>query len=297
MFGLNSAVRCRANLKKTQLSKTTRQGEVMSSFKRQVPSRMAVKSLPGIVAVLALTFLVACGSSSPHGQPPPTGGFANSNLSGTYAFSVLGSDNVSGVALAIAGTFQADGSGNIKGGTIDVVQPGVPQFLQNVGVTGTYNVGADGRPESESGKLTLATPSNGAFYFDFVLTSSNGGLITYFSTNAGDGGSGSGSFQLQTSVSNINGQSYAFNVSGASASTGAAIASVGDFTMGASGSGIASGIEDVVVSGTGSSIVPCRAVGCSMSAGFRPRFFTYPSSTFAASCFLPFAISALARNS
>ncbi len=239
----------------------------MSLRNRQVPSCVAVKSVLAIFAVLSLSFLVACGSSSPHGTPPPTGGFSNSNLSGTYAFSVVGED-INGGIIAFAGTFTANGSGGITGGTIDVVEPAGPLgSLQGVGVTGGgYNVGADGRPESKSGLLTLVT-ANGSFAFDFVLSSSNGGLITYYSTNENYGGSGSGSFQLQTSVSqsSINGQSYTFSTSGASST--ASVATAGAFTLNGSGS-VATGIEDLTsVSNTGVVDVPCGASGCTMTAG------------------------------
>ncbi len=240
----------------------------MSLCNRQIRSRVGVKTVLAIAAVLSLSFLVACSSSSPKGQAPPTGGFSNSNLSGTYAFSVIGED-VNGGIVAFAGTFAANGSGGITSGTIDIVQPSVLSApAQGVGVTsGGYSVGADGRPESNSGLLTLATASNGTFYFDYVLSSSNGGLITYYSTLAGDGGTGSGSFQLQTSVaqSSINGQAYAFSTSGAS-STGAPFATAGAFTLNGSG-GVAAGIEDVVLGSTYPTTLPCTATGCTMSGG------------------------------
>jgi hypothetical protein len=223
-----------------------------------------------IAALVCLSLLVACGSSSPKGTAPPTGGFSNSNLSGTYAFSTVGEDVNNGI-MAIAGTFTANGSGGITGGTIDVMEPSGPVGISPaLSVTGgNYSVGADGRPESSSGVITLATSSEGTFIFDYVLSSTNGGLITYFSPNAGDGGSGSGTFQLQTSVTqtSINGQPYTFSTSGTSST--ASIAMAGAFTLDANGNvGVTTtGIEDVTTLSTSAIDVPCGTNGCAMSSG------------------------------
>ena len=76
--------------------------------------------LPAILVSLAA--LAACGggsSSNPPVNPPPSGGFGNSNLNGTYVFSVAGSD-VLGNFVTMMGTFTADGQGNITAGVIDV---------------------------------------------------------------------------------------------------------------------------------------------------------------------------------
>jgi hypothetical protein len=225
--------------------------------------------VPSIAALVCLSLLVACGSSSPKGTAPPTGGFSNSNLSGTYAFSTVGADVNSGI-IAIAGTFTANGSGGITGGTIDVMEPAGPVGISPaLSVTGgNYSVGADGRPESSSGVITLATSSEGTFIFDYVLSSTNGGLITYFSPNAGDGGSGSGTFQLQTSVtqSSIDGQSYAFNVTGNSATGNEPpFAMAGALTLDANGNvGITTtGVEDI----NNDEDAVCGASGCTITSG------------------------------
>jgi hypothetical protein len=241
----------------------------MSLLNRAVLSRLSLKTTLAIVTVLSLSFLVACGSSSPKGTPPPTGGFTNSNLSGTYAFSVVGEDVNTGI-IAFAGTFTANGSGGISGGTMDVMEPLGPVGLQtalNITSGGGYNVGADGRPESDGGLITLIT-SAGTFTFDFVLSSSDGGLITYYSTNTGDGGSASGSFQLQTSVSqtSIEGQSYAFSTSGESETSTSSVAMAGAFTLNSSGV-VSTGIEDLTTLSSSAIDVPCGASGCTMSGG------------------------------
>ena len=205
--------------------------------------------LPVIFSALAV--LAGCGSN-PTAVPPPTGGFSDTNLSGTYVFSVTGTDSLGG-ALTIAGTFIANGSGAVStGGVIDVNGTDTGPILgQNV-TGGSYSVGADGRAKSQGGVLTLQTDQGNSYGFDFVLSSSEHGLITEFD----NGGSGSGTLDLQANVTqaNINGQSYAFNFTGSSG-VGAVIcnfnfggnavipyATAGAFTLDANG--LATGIED-----------------------------------------------------
>jgi len=228
------------------------------------------RSVLPIIALLSLSFLVGCGGSgSTPSTPPPTGGFSNTNLSGTYVFSTSGQDASGlGFFIAIAGTFTANGSGGITGGTISANDP-VGGVLSGQAVTGgTYNVGVDGRPASSSGLLTLQTAA-GNFTFDFVLTSSEHGLITLYDPN---NGTGSGTLDLQTTVTqaSIDSQSYAFNVNGigsANTSTGAetSYSSVGGFTLDANGSiGVTtSGVQDVNSNG----ISVCGPNGCTINSG------------------------------
>src|SRR5215467_13628309 len=183
----------------------------------------------------SLALLVACGSSSPKVVPPPTGGFSNSNLNGTYVFSTIGADSI-GDFLAIAGTVSADGNGNLTGGTFDVSNPGgVGLLVQvSVGVKSSYKITADGR-----GKATFQT-SQGSFTFDFVLTSSEHALITLFDA----GGTGSGSIDLQGSVSQSQiAQPYAVNLNGLDANFNP-LASLAGFTLDASGN-MTNGVQDI----------------------------------------------------
>lgn len=208
--------------------------------------------VPVIFSALAL--LAGCsGSGTTNGTPPPTGGFSNSNLNGTYVFSVTGSDSSNGLFQTVGGTFMANGSGGITGGVMDVNGETLGPITNQTITSGSYGVGADGRPSSQSRLLTLTTAA-GTFQFDYVLTSNEHGLVTEFDTN----GSGSGTLDLQANVSqtNINGQSYAFNFTGASGVTSVIcsipeggnvslpFASVGAFTMGGSGTNVAAGVED-----------------------------------------------------
>src|SRR5712691_9084470 len=104
-----------------------------------------------LFALAALTFLMACGgSSSPKVVPPPSGGFTNSSLSGTYVFSTTGSD-FNGGFLAMAGALVANGSGGITGGTMDLVGTNVTQSgTVAQSITGSYTVGVDGRGKLSS---------------------------------------------------------------------------------------------------------------------------------------------------
>ncbi|HLZ40848.1 MAG TPA: hypothetical protein VKQ11_07795 [Candidatus Sulfotelmatobacter sp.] len=209
-------------------------------------------TLPVILSALAL--LAGCGgggNSTTAGTPPPTGSFSNSDLNGTFVFSVAGSDS-NGNYMATVGTFSADGKGNITGGTLDFNDNGSGPTTNQAVTGGNYFVGVDGRPSSQLGLLTLNT-STGSFTFDYVLTSSQHGLITEFDSF----GSGSGTLDLQANVTqtNVNGQSYAFNFSGTSGtgstfcgiSPGVSVvvplATVGAFTLDSSGN-ISAGVQD-----------------------------------------------------
>jgi len=224
-----------------------------------------------LAALLSLSFLVACSSSSNKATPPPNGKFSNTNLNGTYVFSTSGQDT-SGVFIAIAGTFNACGctAGTISTGTMDVNDPLLGMLLGVPITGGTYSVGVDGRPASSNGLLTLQTAS-GTFTFDFVLTSSEHGLITLYDVN---NGTGSGTLDLQSTVtqSNINGQSFTFNFNGVgnfNSGTGAqtSYSTIGAFALDASGQvGVTtSGVADINNDG----IAGCnQTTGCSITAGF-----------------------------
>ena len=183
--------------------------------------------VPVIFSALAL--LAGCGSSSPNITPPPTGGFTNSNLNGTYVFSVSGFDSV-GDPYAIVGTLTANGTGGITGGALDFNDTGAtPAPNVAVGSNSGYKVGADGRGTAT---LNASTPFGSSITLDFVLQDSSHGLVTEFDGNA----SGSGTLDVQTAGTTPTG-SYAFSLFG-----NGDFATVGDFTVGSGGS--ISGLED-----------------------------------------------------
>lgn len=202
------------------------------------------KTIAPISSLFLLGLLAGCGgSSSTKAVAPPTGGFGNSNLNGTYVFSVSGTDS-QGDSLALVGTLIANGSGGITGGTIDMNDSGfaisspviAPISNSPISNSSSYSVGVDGRGTA---KLNTSTPFS-TIVLDFVLSSNSHGLITEFDNNA----SGSGTLDLQTaslSQSSLTGP-YAFSFSGID-TNGNPFVTVGAFTLGATGA-ISGGAED-----------------------------------------------------
>jgi hypothetical protein len=214
-----------------------------------------------LLALSTLLFLAACGSSgSSPATPvaPPSGAFSNSNLNGTYVFSISGVDS-NADPYAMVGTLTANGSGGngkggITGGTFDIndgaggFQPGA-----SINSNSTYSIGQDGRGEAMIGTNISTLPN---ITFDFVLSSSSHGLITEFDSF----GSGSGTLDLQASGVTPSG-SYAFSLSGAASNSGSPWATVGNFTV---SGGTFSGSDDFNESDlafSGSTITGSLALG------------------------------------
>ena len=196
-----------------------------------------LKSQGLLLVMFMMGVLAGCGGSSSRSAPPPTGPFSNSNFSGTYALSLSG--NNAGGFFSIVGSIQANGSGNITGGLLDVnTAAGV--FL-NQSVSGTYAVQANGQ-----GIATLNT-SIGTFNIDFVLISAQRGLVMRFDNVA----TASGALDLQDSTAftaaTLQG-SFAFNIGGIDASN-QAMASAGAFTA-TSGGAVSTGVQDINDNGT-----------------------------------------------
>ncbi len=186
------------------------------------------------MALFSLAALAGCGSSSNKATPPPTGGFSNSNLKGTYVFSIIGSDTA-GNLLELTGTLTADGNGSVSSGTFDMNNPnGLGVGLVTASSGSTYHVTVDGR-----GIATVKT-SLGTFGFDFVLTSSEHGQITEFDT----GGTGSGTLDLQATVSQTDiEKSYALSLTGIDGGLNP-MASLAGFTLDGAGT-MSNGVQDI----------------------------------------------------
>ena len=199
-----------------------------------------------VLPIILATFAVLAGCSNNNGVTnpvaPPSGTFSNSNLNGTYVFSVSGADG-NGAPYAVVGTFTANGSGGITGGTLDMndaefasVSPAIaPLAKASISGNSSYHVGVDGRGQAT---LNVSTPFGSKIILDFVLQDTSHGLVTEFDGNVT--GTGSGTLDLQSTGTTPTG-SYAFILSGALGTSSSA--AVGNFTLGSGGT-ITSGLED-----------------------------------------------------
>jgi hypothetical protein len=148
------------------------------------------KSVFGFFVLSLLLILSGCGAglhlTTGPTPPPVTGAYTNANLNGSYAFLIRGT-NVG--FFSVGGTFQANGAGVITAGTEDINSPGTGTLMNNVPITGTYVVLADGRTTA------TITSAAGNFVLDFVLLSNQHGLAMRFNNSA----TATGSVDLQDS--------------------------------------------------------------------------------------------------
>jgi hypothetical protein len=106
----------------------------------------------------------------------------NSLFSGQYTFLFRGFD--ANGSVAIAGSFIADGNGNITAGTEDtnrMSSGGIVQVVNAVALSGTYTVGSDGRGTFE---LIGVNPSTSvSLTTDYVLALDSNGNARFFENN------------------------------------------------------------------------------------------------------------------
>jgi len=231
-----------------------------------------------LAAVSMLLFLAACGGNN-NGIATPTapssGSFSTSSLNGAYVFAVSGFD-VDGDSYSMAGTFTANGSGGITGGTVDINDPGEftsPVADATISGSSSYSVTVDGRGQTQINVSGIS--GFPAVNLDFVLSSSSAGQVTEIDNF----GTGTGTLDAQTASVTPSG-AYAFSLSGAAGS--GTLATAGNFTAG-SGGAISSGLEDFNDNGvlastaeslTGSVVVSSSAPSTTLITS------SYPNLTF-----------------
>lgn len=173
----------------------------------------------------------------------------DSELSGHYAFLFNGFDDATGSQVAVAGSFAADGKGNITEGTED--ENGASGSALNVPLTGTYSIASD-----NAGAFTISTSNGSKTYAVALNTISNGvaqkaRFIEFDDATGTNGQRGSGILRLQDTsaftLASIIGP-YAFGFSGQD-SSGNRAAMVGAISTDGAGK-ITSGITDENVAGT-----------------------------------------------
>ena len=198
-------------------------------------------------------------------------------LSGHYAFFFAGFDDASGAPFTLAGSFTADGAGNITAGILDEI--GSANAAANVAFNGTYNIAADQR-----GAFTLTTASGGRTFACVLGTVVSGvatkGRFVEFDDYTGAAGQrGSGVLGLQDTtaftLASITGP-YAFGFSGIDAA-GKREVRVGRFD--ASGAGtVNNGVEDVNDNATVSNSVAFTGTYTAPSASNGRASFTLNAS-------------------
>ena len=148
------------------------------------------------VAFLAGTLVACGGGGSGPPAPPPSGGFTNASLKGQYAFSMSGVD-LNGAYIARAGSFSADGNGNITSGLEDLLSLGSGQAAGLVSFTGgNYQIQANGR-----GVVILQAATGGALQLNMAMQTNSAGFLVQTADKSSDlTGTSSGTFNLQTAA-------------------------------------------------------------------------------------------------
>ena len=163
--------------------------------------------------------LAACGNST---APPATTALGSSALSGTYVFSVTGTDANDG-DYSVLGSFTADGKGGITGGTADYnLGSGVDT---DVALSGNYTVG------SGTAQVTLTDGGVVKDTFSTTLVSTGTSTIASFD------GTGSGTIYPQATAGYTAPGTYSFSLAGEGDGV---ISGSGQFVA-AAGGGISSG--------------------------------------------------------
>ena len=151
------------------------------------------------------------------------GSGGSTGMQGNYAFYLNGFN--SGGAWTLAGSFIADGNGNITSGIVDTNSvAGTPLTAT---ITGTYSIAANGL-----NTMTIQGQSWGPITLAFVLDSTGNGKVIEYDDTTGQGSRGSGVLRKANSsafgVGTLAGN-WAFGLSGAGA-FGERFVDVGAFT-------------------------------------------------------------------
>lgn len=181
----------------------------------------------GMVTVTA----VSQDDSTKSGSATATIVFSNATLSGQYAFFLSGVDTIGN--FFVAGSFYADGNGNLTNGVQDLNH--FTGVFPNLPFTGSYLIESDGR-----GSATI-TSSQGTSNFRFVVLSNDMAVLIEFDTFA----IGVGSIEKQDSTAFSNSAlsgDFSFSLSGLGFSGGTG-STAGRFTLNGMG-GISAGVED-----------------------------------------------------
>lgn len=201
----------------------------------------------------------------------------DSKLSGHYAFLFNGFDDSTQSPFAIAGSFAADGNGNVVAGIEDENSSSAVALQEPF--TGSYNIASDNR-----GGLTIVT-AGGSKTYALVLNSISSGvaknarLVEFDDSEGTTGQRGSGILRLQDtsafSQSSIKGP-YAFGFAGDDPSDDRQVMG-GSFDADGSGT-ISSGAADQNIAGTVSNSTVTGTYTIPLATNGRARMTLVPSN-------------------
>jgi hypothetical protein len=184
--------------------------------------------------LVGLAFCAGCGSSS-NNPNPPSGNFSNANLSGSYVYQLNGVDLTNGALFSEAGTFVADGKGNITSGNDDFVEP---TGLFSSPISGSYGINSDG-----TGAIQLNFQNGGSLVLAVTIVNST----KVYLIEADSFGNGAGAAELQTTsvITTPPTGTYAFRLHSVGTASGSS-AMVGTMTF---SGGAITGNEDMNLAG------------------------------------------------
>lgn len=192
-----------------------------------------------------LLFSVACGGNGSGNviTPPPQGNFSNASLNGHYAYTLNGQYFGSSVTNGVyreAGTFVADGNGNITSGQDDF---GQGSGLSGGSLTGNYSVSNDG-----TGILTLNFSAGGTI--NLFLTMVNDSKVYLIEGDGFASGAGTAEKQDTSALTAIPDGTFTFR-SHTSSTVSGSVSTVGTLT---STGGAVTGSQDTLRGGILSSL-------------------------------------------
>jgi hypothetical protein len=177
----------------------------------------------------------------------------NSELNGSYAFLFHGFNDSDGTMFVVAGSFVADGHGNIGSGFEDADSSTGAQIPQEI-TTGAYTIGADNRGTMT---LTLATGPTTTFAFSVgeiqAGVASKARFIRFDDVSGTNGHTGSGVILKQDpsvfSLAALTG-AFAFGESGSNFANGNPVSGVGFVNADGNGNFTSGGLIDLDFGGT-----------------------------------------------
>ncbi|HYL16788.1 MAG TPA: hypothetical protein VEV41_27385 [Terriglobales bacterium] len=202
-----------------------------------------MKNLSFGVVLTALTLFSGCGGGGKGLPTSTTGGLpnappSNASLNGSYAFVFDGFD--AGGSMSAAGSFMADGNGNLTSGIEDINRHS--SVTTNATFTGIYSIGSDGR-----GIFTVSSAMGNSTFHFALDTQGNGRFIEF--DNSGTRGSGIIKKQDSRAFSTpAIGGDYALGLNGSNG-VGTRVGAVGRFHADGSGN-LSQGAIDVNDAGT-----------------------------------------------